>query len=92
MNTTFVKFIKDYSEQLPEDAVAETQRLIDQVNSVKEDGDVEAIKGATEELSQYMQQLGGQMYQDAADAAPAGDEQASYDDDEDVVDAEFTES
>ncbi|MGB7338608.1 MAG: molecular chaperone DnaK [Phototrophicaceae bacterium] len=89
---TAEKFIKDYSEQLPEDAVAETQRLIDQVNSVKEDGDVEAIKGATEELSQYMQQLGGQMYQDAADAAPAGDEQASYDDDEDVVDAEFTES
>jgi hypothetical protein len=33
------------------------------------------------------------MYQDADGAAPAPDaDEASYDDDEDVVDAEFTES
>lgn len=87
------KFLKEYSEKLPEDAVSETQRLIDSVNEVKEGSDIEAIKGATEELSQYMQQLGGQMYEEAEGAAPDPDvEDAVYDDDEDVVDAEFTES
>jgi len=91
---TAEKFLKDYGEQLPEDAKAETQRLINNINDIKEDGDIEAIKGATEELAQYMQQLGGQMYQDAADAAPppGAEGEANYDDDEDVVDAEFTES
>ena len=58
---------------MPEDAKAETQRLIDSINEVKEGSDIEAIKGATEELVQYMQQLGGQMYQDAEGAAPAPD-------------------
>ena len=55
--------------------------------------DIEAIKGATEELVGYMQQLGGQMYQDAeGETPPPGADEATYDDDEDVVDAEFTES
>lgn len=91
---TAEKFLKDYAEQLPEDAQAETQRLIDEINSVKDDGDVEAIKAATEELSQYMQELGGQMYQNAEGEAPPedGGEGFTDDEDEDVVDAEFTEN
>ena len=90
---TAEKFLKDYGEQLPEDAQAETQRLIDEINSVKEDGDVEAIKAATEELSQYMQELGGQMYQQAEGEAPPENGGGFTDDeDEDVVDAEFTEN
>ncbi|GAB5491538.1 MAG: molecular chaperone DnaK [Phototrophicaceae bacterium] len=90
---TAEKFIQEYGEQLPEDAKAETQRLIDEINSVKEDGDVEAIKAATEELSQYMQELGGQMYQNAEGEAAAPDAEAdAMGDDEDVVDAEFTEN
>ncbi len=90
---TAEKFLKDYGEQFPEDAQAETQRLIDEINSVKEDGDVEAIKAATEELSQYMQELGGQMYQQAEGEAPPENGGGFTDDeDEDVVDAEFTEN
>lgn len=90
---TAEKFIQEYGEQLPEDAKAETQRLIDEINSVKEDADVEAIKAATEELSQYMQELGGQMYQNAEGEAAAPDAEGdAMGDDEDVVDAEFTEN
>lgn len=91
---TAEKFLKDYGEQLPEDAKTQTQNLIDNVNAVKEGNDIEAIKAATEELTQYMQQLGGQMYQDAGGTPPPGadGEASSVDDDEDVVDAEFTET
>jgi molecular chaperone DnaK len=85
---TAEKFLRDYGDKLPEDAKKRTQELIEEVNSVKAGSNIEDIKSRTEALVQQMQQLGGQMYQDAADAAPAGNDG----DDEDVVDAEYSEN
>jgi molecular chaperone DnaK len=85
---TAEKFLRDYGDKLPEDAKKRTQELIEEVNSVKAGSNIEDIKSRTEALVQQIQQLGGQMYQDAADAAPAGNDG----DDEDVVDAEYSEN
>jgi molecular chaperone DnaK len=85
---TAEKFLRDYGDKLPEDAKKRTQELIDEVNSVKAGSNMDDIKSRTEALVQQMQQLGGQMYQNAEGAAPAG----NNGDDEDVVDAEYSEN
>jgi molecular chaperone DnaK len=85
---TAEKFLRDYGDKLPEDAKKRTQELIDEVNSVKAGSNMDDIKSRTEALVQQMQQLGGQMYQNAEGAAPAGKDG----DDEDVVDAEYSEN
>jgi molecular chaperone DnaK len=85
---TAEKFLRDYGDKLPEDAKKRTQELIDEVNSVKAGSNMDDIKSRTEALVQQMQQLGGQMYQNAEGAAPAGNDG----DDEDVVDAEYSEN
>lgn len=90
------KMLRDYDDKLPEDAKKQTQEHIDEVNKVKDGEDLDAIRAAVEELSQYIQTLGGSMYQEAGDA-PAPDASANGaedvpDADEDVVDAEFTET
>jgi len=89
------KFLRDYGDRLPEDAKSHTNELIANVNQVKEGEDIEAIRSATEELTQYMQTLGAQMYQETDGGVPPGAEEGDYtdgdDEDEDVVDAEFTE-
>ncbi|MCB9459157.1 MAG: molecular chaperone DnaK [Anaerolineaceae bacterium] len=98
---TTEKFLKDYGEQLPSDAVSSAQAKIDELKAVMEGDDIAAIKAATEALNEHLQQLGAQMYQnvdgaapgpeaDAAGAASGGTDEAA--DDEDVIDAEFTES
>ncbi len=93
------KFLRDYGERLPEDAKSHTNELIMQVNQVKEGEDIEAIRNATEELTQYMQTLGAQMYQEdgggvppGADGEPGEANDGGAGEDEDVVDAEYTES
>jgi molecular chaperone DnaK len=86
---TAEKFLRDYGDKLPEDAKKRTQELIEEVNAVKAGSNIEDIKSRTEALVQQMQQLGGQMYQDAAaNEAPEGNDG----DDEDVVDAEYSEN
>ena len=56
-------------------------------------GNAASIKSSTEELMSHLQQLGGQMYQDAGtQAPPPGAENVTGDGDEDVIDAEFTET
>jgi molecular chaperone DnaK len=94
------KFLKDYAEQLPEDAQNTAREKVQAVKDALAGEDMAQIKSATEELTQYLQTLGGQMYEDAAGATPppngqgsAGDAKPDNDtDDEDVIDAEFTES
>jgi len=83
------KFLRDYGDKLPEDAKKRTNELIAEVNEAKAGDNIEDIKSRTEALVQQMQTLGGQMYQDAG-AAPTG--AADDGDDEDVVDAEYSEN
>ncbi|HLV34944.1 MAG TPA: molecular chaperone DnaK [Spirillospora sp.] len=91
------KLLRDFDEKLPEDAKKQTHEKIDAVRRAEEGGNTDEIKAATEALAQYIQTLGGQMYQQpAGDASPSSDGaqegKAKGPDDEDVVDAEFTEA
>ena len=75
------------ASSLPADAVTQTEEKIQAVNQVKDSGNVSEIKAATEALMAQLQTLGAQMHQ-AAEAAPEG----TAPEDEDVIDAEFTET
>jgi len=93
------KFIRDYGDRLPEDAKKQTQEKVEAVRKALEGSNFEAVKSATDALSQQLQTLGGSMYQQpAGDAAAAGaapnngDPSGQKGPDEDVVDAEFTEA
>ncbi len=93
------KFIREYSDKLPEDAKKQTQEKIDELKKAQEGGDLEKIKATTEALTMQLQTLGGSMYQQPG-AAPAGTPESDgaasggtqKGPDEDVVEAEFTES
>ena len=84
------KLIRDYQEKLPEDAVTQTQEKIEAVRKAQEGDNISEIKAATEALAQQLQTLGAQMYEDVAPDADVA--QPAEDDDEDVIDAEFTET
>jgi molecular chaperone DnaK len=86
------KLIRDYKDKLPEDAVKQTEEKIEGVRKAQADNNISEIKSATEALSQQLQALGGQMYEDAAPAADADAGQSAADDDEDVIDAEYEET
>lgn len=85
------KFVREYSDKLPEDAKADAQTKIAAVNAVKDGEDTAAIRTATEDLNQLMQQMGGRMYEDGASGAAPSENGAANNQGEDVVDAEFTE-
>jgi molecular chaperone DnaK len=89
---TAEKFLRDYGDKLPHEAVNQTNDLIAKVNELKDSDNIEEIKTRTEALVQKMQELGGQMYQDAQGEAPPSANGGTVNDDEDVVDAEYTES
>ena len=89
------KMIRDYGEKLPEDAKTQTQEHIDAVKKAQESDNIETIQASVEALSEYIQGLGAQMYQDAEAAAEGGapdDGVTDSGEDEDVVDAEFTDA
>jgi len=87
------KLIRDYKEKLPEDAVKQTEEKIEGVRKAQADNNIPEIKAATEALAQQLQALGAQMYEDVppAGGAETPNEKANADD-EDVIDAEFTET
>jgi molecular chaperone DnaK len=94
---TAEKLLKDFDDRLPEDAKTQTNELIEAVRGTLDSDDIEKIQPATESLTAYIQQLGGQMYQQADGAAPANDGVSSDGSkankpDEDVIDAEFTDA
>lgn len=80
------KLIRDYQDKLPAEAIQQTEEKIEAVRQAQAKNDIAEIKAATEALTQQLQTLGGQMYEDAPppEGAAAGDE--------DVIDAEFTET
>ena len=86
------KLINENREQLPADAVTQTEEKIQAVNQIKDSGNVSEIKAATEALMAQLQTLGAQMHQAAAEGAPEGSAAPPETEDEDVIDAEFTET
>jgi molecular chaperone DnaK len=94
------KFINEYADRLPEDAKKQTLEKVEAVKKALEGSNFEAVKSATDALSQQMQTLGASMYQQPTGGAAAPGEDANASGtgagqkgpDEDVVDAEFTEA
>jgi len=82
------KLIADNRDKLPADAVTQTEEKITALHEALTRDNVGAIKSATEALTASVQALSLQLHQSAADGNP----QQSPPDDEDVIDAEFTES
>ena len=94
------KAIKDLGENADQALVSKTQTAIDKLKEALKGSDIEAIKAATEEARQPLYELSSAAYQQAqqaagaAGAAPGADANAgaqSASQDDNVVDAEFTE-
>ena len=94
------KAIKDLGENADQALVSKTQAAIDKLKEALKGSDIEAIKAATEEARQPLYELSAAAYQQAqqaagaAGAAPGSDANAgaqSAPQDDNVVDAEFTE-
>ena len=95
------KAIKDLGEKADQALVSKTQAAIDKLKEALKGSDIEAIKAATEEARQPLYELSAAAYQQAqqaagaAGAAPGAEAnasaQSSASQDDNVVDAEFTE-
>ena len=94
------KAIKDLGANADQALVSKTQTAIDKLKEALKGSDIEAIKAATEEARQPLYELSSAAYQQAqqaagaAGAAPGADANAgaqSAQQDDNVVDAEFTE-
>ena len=84
------KLIREHKEKLPEEAVQQTEEKIEAVRTAQANNNIAEIKAATEALMAQLQTLGAQMYQEA-EGSPDG-QPAEQPEDEDVIDAEFTET
>ena len=96
-NTIFTaeKLLADFDEQLPEDTRAQTQEKIDALRLAMEGEDIDALRAANDDLAQFIQALGAQMHQQQGTDEPVPDQASEAKrspDDEDVVDAEFSEA
>ncbi len=94
------KAIKDLGANADQALVSKTQAAVDKLKEALKGSDIEAIKAATEEARQPLYELSAAAYQQAqqaagaAGAAPGADANAgaqSASQDDNVVDAEFTE-
>ena len=92
------KAIKDLGENADQALVSKTQTAVDKLKEALKGSDIEAIKTATEEARQPLYELSAAAYQQAQQAAgaagtaPGADAGAqSAPQDDNVVDAEFTE-
>ncbi len=93
------KTLKDLGDKVPDDLKQKVEDAAAKVREVKDGEDIDAIKKATENLTEVLQQLGQAAYkqQQAAGEGAGGSEAEggkpsegeSGDDDENVVDGEF---
>jgi len=93
------KTLKDLGDKVPEDLKQKVEDAASKVRDLKDSEDVEAIKKASDELAEVLQQLGSAAYQQQQQAEgqqPGADDggkdttgEDAGSDDEDVVDGEF---
>ncbi len=79
--------LKEHGEKLGPDAKAECEAAVAAVRAVLDGSDIEALKSATERLSQTAMKIGEAIYKAQAASPEAGPSAAPGGDD--VVDAEF---
>ena len=92
MTYTAEKMIAENKEKLSEEDLKNLQVKIDALKAVKDGTDIDAIKKASEELSQEAQKIGAKMYQGSEggkDEKQTGDQEKKPD--SDVKDADFEE-
>jgi len=86
------KLIREQGDKVPGDIKDEVQSKIAACRSALESGTLETIQSAVQDLSQSLQKVGAAMYQQPG-TAPEGQEYGSAsDDEEDVVEGEFSEA
>ena len=94
-NTLFTaeKLLEDFDEQLPDDTKAQAREKMDALRQAMEGDDNDNLRAVNDDLAQFIQALGAQMQQQQAATEPEPASGADpRRDDEDVVDAEFTEA
>jgi molecular chaperone DnaK len=100
-NTAYTaeKVLKEFGEKVPEDLKTEIEGKVDELRKIADGEDVPEIKGATEALSQLIQQFGATVYDQpnvpsGEEGAPEGeaDTAGSAGDEGDVVEGEVKES
>jgi molecular chaperone DnaK len=95
-NTVYTaeKALRDLGDKVPAEIKSKVEDQVAQVRSVMNNDDVEAIRTATQSLSEVIQQIGAAAYQQQQPEAQPGGEAPPPDGqsgpaDEDVVDGEF---
>lgn len=89
------KLIKEMGDKAETGQVDKAKAAIEKVKEALKGTDTEAIKKATEELQEPLHAISAAAYQQAAggqQSGQAGQQQSSGKQDDDVIDAEFTES
>jgi molecular chaperone DnaK len=90
---TTEKMIKDNKDKISEEEAKELQEKTDALKAVKDGDDIDAIKKASEELSEIGQKVGAKMYEDESKEGSKGKEGSEGPDEnsDNVKDAEFKE-
>ncbi len=87
------KFLQDNGENVDEALKAQIQTEIENVKATLNDGSADAMQSAVEKLQTVIQQAGAAMYQQPNGTGPtAGHDETTPNNDEDVVDGEFSEA
>ena len=88
LSYTTEKALRDAGDKITADEKKPVEEVITELNKVKNGDDLEAIKKATENLSQAAQKIGEKLYKAAADSAQASSSQASGSTSEEKKDGE----
>ncbi len=87
------KLLKEQEDKVSEENKKKVETKIEAVKKALEDGDVNAMRQTTAELSGAVQELGAAMYaQPGATPPPPGDAAPGGGEDEDVIEGEFSET
>jgi len=89
------KFLREQGEQVPEEIRAKVEGKIEAVREALKGDQVDRIRQCTAELGEAMQEIGSKMYEEAeaqGGGEAAGAQGGMDEADEDVIDAEFTET
>jgi len=89
------KFLRGQGEQVPEEIRAKVEGKIEAVREALKGDQVDRIRQCTAELGEAMQEIGSKMYEEAeaqGGGEAAGAQGGMDEADEDVIDAEFTET
>ena len=94
---TAEKTLRDFGDKLPEESKQETNEKIAAVRSAQSSNDLDAVRQSTEALIEYVQTLGAQMYQHVPESEDGTVDGTSANgnsskEEDNVVDAEFTET